>query len=498
MTIRISGFSSGLDIDKLVSTLMDAERLPVNKKTQRQTLIQYKMDQYREVNAKLISLKENINKMRFGTDFKAVTASSSNETAVKVSGSNSADVSTTINVVKLATQATKSSGANVTKGAGLDLTKSLSDNAANFSTSLDLSPSSLSISINGTEISYASTDTIQQIMSKVNQSNAGVAMSYDAAADKFVFISKQTGSDAQIKVEDVQGKGNLLKAIRMSSTKATGKDAVVKINGVESKRSSNTFTQDGVTYTLLQPTSTAVTVSNSSNATAIIDKIKEFVNLYNDVMIQVNQLTKQSKVSGYDPLTEDEKSAMSETDIANWEVMVKKGQLKNDSILTPFARTMRSFLSSTVTVEGTAYSAFNIGLGTAAFDGSSSTLSTNAGKIELDEDRLKEALESNPAAVQAVFTSVTTGEEGLFQKMFKTLNTTISEVQKKSGSVGRSYSDASTELGKQYAKIEQEISLMEDMLSSKEGRYYAQFTAMEKAIANSNSQLSAISSLLSS
>lgn len=493
MTIRISGMSSGMDIDALVSDLMKAERIPLTKKTQKLTTTQYRMDLYRDINSKLMVLRENVSKMRFSADFSGVKATSSNENAVKVSGSNPGKVTTTIKVENLATQAIKQGG-KVTNSSGLDLSKTLEENAVYFQTPPTLDPpsgtTSLAMSINGVEINYSKDDTIQTIINKVNQSSAGVAMSYDSAADQFVFLSRETGKNAKIEVQDKNG-GSFLASIKMSSDAVQGTDATVEINGVKSSRPSNSFTQDGVTYTLLQPTTSAVTISNSSDTDSVVNKIKEFVNIYNEAMTLVQKLTDEKVARGYDPLTSDQKKEMSEDEIKNWEVLAKRGLLRNDSLLEPFARKMRSFLSQSISIDGKNLSLMDIGLGTTAYSGNVKEFTSAGGKIVLDEAKLRKALESNSNQVEALFTktSSTSGEEGLFQKVYKQLNTTISEITKKSGKADGSYNDITTELGKQSSKIELDIKMLEDKLIKKEDNYYKKFAAMEKAMANSNSQL---------
>lgn len=489
MTIRISGMASGMDIDQLVSDLMKAEKIPLTKKTKKKTTLEYKMDLYRDVNTKLMTLRDNISKIRFGADFSGVKASSSNETAVKVSGSNPSKITTTIQVEKLATQAYKTSTDKVTlNGSGLDLSKSLEDNADQFSTALDLGSSDLKMEINGVEISYSKTDTIQQIIDKVNQSGAGVALSYDSFADKFVFISRGTGEEAIIEATDISG--NFLQAIQMDATPSKGQNAVVTINGITSERTSNTFTQDGITYTLLETTSSPVTIQNGVDSNALIDRIKEFVNLYNDAIELVQKLSNE-KSQGYDPLTSEEKSELSAEDIKNWESMAKKGLLHNDSLLQTFTRTMRSFLSMPIPVNETdTLTPLDIGIGTTSYQ-NKIEFSAAGGKIVLDEDKLRKAIESNPDQVEALFTrtSTTSDEEGLLQKMYKQLNTTISAISKKAGRTGSLYNDITTELGKQTSDMELQIINLENRLTKKEEYYYKQFTAMEKAMANSNSQL---------
>lgn len=489
MTIRITGMASGMDIDLLVSDLMKAERIPLTKKTQKKTLLEYQMNLHRDVNAKLMTLRDSISKMRFATDFNGVQAKSSNENAVKVSGSNPNKVSTSIEVRSLATQANKQSTAKVTSGTGLDLSKSLEENASSFVTEPDVLTTDLKMKINGVEVSYSKDDSIQTIINKVNDKATGVVLSYDSSADQFVFISRETGEAAQIDAQDENG--NFLAAIKMDSAVKKGADAEVVVNGVVSNRSSNTFTQDGVTYTLLQQTTSAVTITNASDTNAIVDKIKGFVTLYNEAISLVNKLTNEKAVRGYSPLTSDQKKEMSQDEVKEWEKIVKQGLLKNDSILEPFARNMRSFLSQAVPVSDTlSLSPMDIGLGTTAFSGNAKDFNAAGGVIVLDEVKLREMIESNPDQIEAIFTrSSTTGDEGLFQKMYKQVNNTITEINRKSGRTGGSYNDITTVLGKQTSDMEQEIKRLEDRLNKKEENYYKQFAAMEKAMNQSNSQL---------
>ena len=53
MVMRIGGLASGMDIDALVEKLMNAERAPLNKLTQKKTTYEWQRDAYRDVNTKL-------------------------------------------------------------------------------------------------------------------------------------------------------------------------------------------------------------------------------------------------------------------------------------------------------------------------------------------------------------------------------------------------------------------------------------------------------------
>ncbi|WP_054704383.1 flagellar cap protein FliD N-terminal domain-containing protein [Bacillus sp. JCM 19041] len=58
--MRLSGLSSGLDIDQMMKDLMRAERIPVNKLEKQRTELGWKMDAYREINVKMQALHSSI------------------------------------------------------------------------------------------------------------------------------------------------------------------------------------------------------------------------------------------------------------------------------------------------------------------------------------------------------------------------------------------------------------------------------------------------------
>ena len=63
-------------------------------------------------------------------------------------------------------------------------------------------------SINGTVIKASSSDTVGDVINRINSSEAGVRITYNSLSDKFVMESKSTGSISDIKLEQTQG--NLL------------------------------------------------------------------------------------------------------------------------------------------------------------------------------------------------------------------------------------------------------------------------------------------------
>tara|TARA_Y100000588_G_scaffold383427_1_gene472738 strand:- start:1118 stop:3091 length:1974 start_codon:yes stop_codon:yes gene_type:complete len=88
-----------------------------------------------------------------------------------------------------------------------------------------------SFKINGTSITWSSTDTIADIMGKINSSEASVYANYDPVNDRFLLTNKTTG-DIGITLEDVSGdflsKTQLL--TNNNGTLSRGKNLLYKVN----------------------------------------------------------------------------------------------------------------------------------------------------------------------------------------------------------------------------------------------------------------------------
>jgi flagellar hook-associated protein 2 len=589
MPIRITGMSSGLDIDKIVSDLMRVERIPLDKLKGKKTLTTWKMDLYRGINAQLDSFRSKLNSLRFGGDWQLAKATSTDESSVSVSASGSAAAAThTIEVTSLARGAIKSSGnpgisnaslqgsalagsTNITAGVNdqLNITldgvrKTITLSAGTYNNAelqaelqtkidaafganklnvglsggqLNLTPVGTSVpqvvvesvsgnsglaslgftdqqsykvnrnvqlgsiaskfsagpltfgdfTINGQKISYSSTDTLSDIINRVNQSAAGVIMSYDEISDKITLTSKEIGSTAKIDIQD--GTGNFATAIRMDATVATGADANVKIDGIQSYRSSNTFTIDGVTYTLKKEGTGTIHATVAKDTDAILKKVKEFVESYNETIDLLNKRLKEARFRDYPPLTDDQKKEMNEKDIELWEEKAKSGLLRNDSILAEALTSLRSIATKTVTGISSSYNSLHlIGIDTVPY---SSLTPNDNGKLVYDEAKLKAAIEKDPDGVIRMFAnqSDASSAKGIAQAMYEQANASISQLITKAGGVGAIMNDINTELGLQVNDLEEEIESFQARLTRMEDYYYKKFGAMEKAISASNSQL---------
>ena len=164
---------------------------------------------------------------------------------------------------------------------------------ANFDTAL-ASTDSGSFKINGTTITFdADEDTFNEVLSKINSSEAGVTAFYDNSLDRVVITSDTTGSE-EIVFSDISGTF-LSSVLKLSGvTQTTGQDALFTLNSTDSAdeitKSSNTFEINGVTFTLkatnvtLYTDSSDATVTVSQDTAALESKIKSFLSQVNSTL----------------------------------------------------------------------------------------------------------------------------------------------------------------------------------------------------------------------
>ncbi|WP_339997981.1 flagellar filament capping protein FliD [Priestia aryabhattai] len=122
--VRVSGLASGMDIDQIVSDLMKAERMPIDKmKKQKQTL-EWQRDDYRSMNLLLSEFNNLAFNMTLQSSYSSKTVSSADETKIKAAATSSAgNASYTLSNVTMATAAQSISDKSI--ASKIDPTKSL-------------------------------------------------------------------------------------------------------------------------------------------------------------------------------------------------------------------------------------------------------------------------------------------------------------------------------------------------------------------------------------
>ena len=379
------------------------------------------------------------------------------------------------------------------------------------------------IQVRGDENGFA---TKKDLINAINNSNANVTVTYQEAADKFTFTSKVNGASGVIDFSDNTKEANDklsevfgLKRDKMD-TSVRGQDAIVAVKyagsdqEVELRRDSNTFTVDGLTIALKgefgykkndagelerDHSVDAVEINASVDVDKLMDTIKSFVADYNAIVDMVNGELTTKHDRDYDPLTSEQKGELSESEISKWETKAKEGLLYGDSDLRSLSMDLRVVVSGGLL---TKFEEIGINL--------SSSYSDN-GKLNIDESKLRAALETDPESVQKLFTS-TAGKDAEGNETFNGLATNLKNVMnkyvktigsmetkgiliRKAGSKSAAQSLTQNTYYDQLTAIDKMIDKLKARLKTEQDRYISQFSTLETMIANMNSQSSYLSSM---
>ncbi|SEU14360.1 flagellar filament capping protein FliD [Paenibacillus sp. NFR01] len=493
-TMRISGISSGLDVDSIVKQLMTAQRVPLDKLNQQKQVLQWQRDNYREINSKLVDFRNN-KLMKFNTSVQMNTQSSTvsgDTAALKAEATADANgIEMNIKVLRLAKPATQtSSGAtmvNTTLNTRITSSSTLSElNAINTGTSPD-SDGNFKITINGNSIKIPATSTISDALTQINKTDAAkVTAKFDEATGKLVISSKEYSTGGKVVLDTTPAASDTFEQLFGSSmTKTDYQTAQVQVNGGSTiDYASNSFKLNGVSLTLLAPTTTSAKVTTTTDSSKAVETIKAFVTAYNDLLSTLTTKNTEERYKDYTPLTDEQKKEMSDSDVENWETKAKSGLLKNDDILKSTISSMRSIITSK--------------LGDLSAAGITTGQYYENGKLYIDEDKLKAALEANPQQVTGIFQ----GSKGLYSSMSDKVYESIQSLASRAGTskyssdVTAAFNSESV-MGKSLTDYTKRISDLQDKLDDMETAYYKKFTAMETAMANYSSQSSSLTSMLS-
>jgi flagellar hook-associated protein 2 len=306
--------------------------------------------------------------------------------------------------------------------------------------------------INGVAVSWNATDSLANVMNRINQSGAGVLATYDAVADQITLTNRATG-DTGIGLEDVSG--NFLAATGLTGgTLSRGKSLQYTVNGGPVLVSqSNTIAEAssgiaGLEVTALKDGDFSVSVA--SDTTTIRQAITDFIDEYNKVQALIDTETSSSTDS---------------------DGKVTAGLLASEGDATEIASSLRSLAYGQVAgLSGALKQLNDLGIST---NGQDNNLTLE------DADKLDAALTSNLSDVRSIFLDST---NGVGTKLAAFLDKTIGD----DGTLIQHQSN----ITKQIADMDTQIADLERNVLTYKERLTAQFVAYETASATMNQQLS--------
>ena len=369
----------------------------------------------------------------------------------------------------------------------------------------DLGIDDYKFTVNGQEFEFDADTKVSDVISKVNSSDAGVKMVYNSLNDTFTLTSNSTGEGYDIDIS-----GGIADKFFGSYTVKEGQNAIVNINGTTVEKTSNTFTANGITMELKSTTGNygknpavdadgkfvtadgskdeAAEITASRDTTKIVDTLKSFVEDYNSLISDLNELTHASKTyTKYAPLTDEQKKEMKDSEIEAWEKKAHEGLLSGDSDVSSFLQSMRTSL----------YSKADNGFSLSMFGIDSSSDWKDYGKLEIDEDKLKEALNDSESGNNLVtaFTNIASKLNTACKSAANTSLASPGRLVTIAGVKGK-VSENSNNIKSQLDSIADKLEKLQDQYDQRKTRYWNQFNSMETSLSNMSSTSNYLTQML--
>lgn len=280
--------------------------------------------------------------------------------------------------------------------------------------------------------------------------------------------------------------------VNADATRVDAQDAKIKLNNADFTSSSNVFNINGITIKALAETTEELTISTDTDTQGLYDKIKDFLSEYNSIINELTSLYNADSAKGYEPLTDDEKDEMSDSEIEKWEAKIKDALLRNDSTIGGVMNAMTSAMMQSYTVNGKTYSLSSFGIHTMGYLNSAKN-ENYAYHIDGDEDdsitsgntdKLLDMITNNPEDVEEFMKQLTSGLYTALDNKMKSTNLS---------SAYTIYNDK--QMTKEYSSYTTQIKNWETKIEELENRYYKQFSNMEKQLAKMQSSTSSLTSL---
>lgn len=453
MAISFTGIGSGLQVNEIVNALVNAEKAPYQARvTRQQASHTTDISAVGTLKASLDELNKSLESLGDSDKYQARTISGGDDFITLSSEKEAQTNSYSIKVNNLAEN------------------HKLMSAAVGAEDAVGEGKLSISSAENSFDINVADTATLADIRDAINDSldnnSVNATIITDSSGQHLVLSSKNTGEASAIKVvvddladannTDNSGLSRLAYDPDINSatyaknlsetTKAS--DASITIDGTLTATSStNVFANviDGITITAKKShgvdddSSKAKVTENNNNITA---GLKSFVDKFNAFIDLSKQLGRSSSEEGV-------------------------GSLAGDSLLRGSVNQVRSLLTSE----------FSIGNGKTNFLANFGIRTERTGKLSVDSDTLKQAIEKDPLAMQTFF--IGEDNDGFVAKM----DSVIKGYTGSDGIIETRIDGREAQL----ARLETDVESFNMKMASYEQRLLSQYNAMDLLVANMNS-----------
>lgn len=537
MAIRMTGLVSGLDTDSIVQELVSAYATKKDDSVKAQTKLSWKQDAWKALNTKIYSLYKKIGDFRYDSAYNMKKTTVSDSTKATVTAGSNAIIGTQSLQILSVAKSDYLTGGQIKRSDNAELT------GTTTLSQLGYRGGSSTITVetkDGTkEINVSGDTTLSDVVKQFNE--AGVSANLDTKNGRIFVSAKDSGTENAFKLG---GSNDALKALGLTEDsgahKVDAQDAKIILNGAEFTSSTNQFVVNGLTINVTGVTGDnpddALSITTATDVSGLYDKIKDFLSDYNDLINEMTSLYNADSAKGYEPLTNDEKDAMSESEVEKWEAKIKESLLRRDTTLSTVMSGMTSAMASAIYMKDGASINYNSITKTYQYNGedivdsSGKTITTsaqmriyatsngfkaynlssfgiatlgylnaekneyNAYHINGDQDDINTSGKTDQlmAMLQSDPDTVVGFMKGLANNLYNAIDGQMKSTTLSSAYVV--YNDK--QMAIEYSDYTSTIKKWETKLEEMEDYYYKKFSAMETALSKLQNQTSSLTGLL--
>ena len=516
---------SGIDVDSMVRMGMLTRQNEYDKMYKKEVRNEWTKEAYANMYSDLNTFNSvTMSTYKMSSTSNPQTVSSTNSSVVTATANaDAAQMSHTVEVTSLASNAYLLTGSDgVKRSGGTEGNKSIY--LEDVLGAIDLQPGgSITMEVSNSDATdakkatltltyeqiYGNKQTLNDLASAFKKlkdedgESLGLSASYDATNDAFTIYNKDSGSANKIIIKPLDGNaaklmnnlnlhsvegGTMEEAAKTfakdTATAVEGKDASVTIDGRKyDKLTSNKITVSNVTYSFQSVSAgSSATLTVTQDTDKVIENVKKFVEDYNKMLDSLNEKYYEERYSDYDVLTQTQEKGMTKEQIDKWNEKAKSGLLNHNQTIGKLISQMREAIYTPVESVDSKYNTMmSIGVSS----------STDRGHLTLDEEKLKKALAADPDCVYQLLTSsgekvdkkgksyTDYGSEGVAQRIGDKVNDIMKEMKDYAGT---STEDDSSTLGNLIRDMKTKMSNFKVMMSAYESLLYKKYDAMETAI----------------
>lgn len=318
MALSSAGIGSGLDVNSIVTGLMNVERRPLDIVAAQKTDYQSQISAYGTLKSALSTFQTSVSALASAAKFNVQTATPANTGVFTATSNGSAtigDYAVTVSQLAKSQKLALAGFANTTDVIGTG-TMTISFGTFTPEVITPPTPSSFAPNADKTDVIItidSSNNTLAGVRDAINAANASVSATIvnDGTTNRLVITSKDTGEVNSLKITVADDDANNLDNVGLSqlaydptATAGSGKnltevqaakDAILNVDGIDVVKSSNTITDmiEGVTLNLLTTSAgNSVNLNVASNQEAVKTSVSSFVDAYNKLDTTLRSLTK--------------------------------------------------------------------------------------------------------------------------------------------------------------------------------------------------------------